>query len=44
MENVTANVLDVTYFGYGVGLVLCGFVAGSVVSIVLSALNKVKYL
>lgn len=47
MEPVTENasiVLDISYFGYGVGLVLCGFIAGVVISVILSAINKVKFI
>ena len=46
MEPVTENasiVLDISYFGYGVGLVLCGFIAGVVVAAILSVINKVRY-
>lgn len=43
--NASGNLyLDVAFFGYGVGLVLCGFVAGVILAVILSVLNKVKYI
>ncbi len=34
--------LDVTWFGYGAGLVMVGWFAGMVVSIVLSAIRGIR--
>lgn len=33
-------IFDLTYFGYGVGLVMFGWVLGFVVGIVISAISK----
>ena len=33
--------LDVTYFGYGIGLVMIGYVVGMVVSIVYSIISRI---
>lgn len=34
--------LDTTYFGYGVGLVLVGWIAGICVSLIFSVFRKVS--
>ncbi len=44
MNESAKIVLDITYFGYGVGLVLCGFIAGVVISVILSVINKARYI
>jgi hypothetical protein len=33
-------IIDATYFGYGVGLVIVGWVCGQVVAVILSALSN----
>lgn len=34
--------LDVTYFGYGVGLVLVGWIAGMFVGLIFSVFRKIS--
>ena len=43
MDNATEIVLDIDYYGYGVGLVLLGYLVGVVLALIISALNKAKY-
>lgn len=37
-----ASVIDATFFGYGVGLVLVGYLCGAVLGVVLDALKVFK--
>lgn len=43
MDNATEIVLDIDYYGYGVSLVLLGYLVGVVLVLIISALNKAKY-
>lgn len=43
MDNATEIVLDIDYYGYGVGLVLLGYLVGVILALIISALNKAKY-
>jgi len=43
MDNAAEIVLDIDYYGYGVGLVLLGYLVGVVLALIISALNKAKY-